>query len=62
MLAAMDSDRVDRVAMEIAQIVHVDSDRDHGAPLADRLEDRQAVTRLALSQVSKQARWAEPIR
>jgi hypothetical protein len=33
---AMDSDRADRVGHRIAEIVHVDPDRDPGAPFADR--------------------------
>jgi hypothetical protein len=49
----MDSDRADRVGYRIAEIVHVDPDRDPGSPFADRLEVRQAVTRLAPSRMSK---------
>ena len=49
----MDSDRADRVGHRIAEIVHVDPDTDPGAPLADRLEVLQAVTRLAPSRMSK---------
>ena len=52
-MMAMDSDRANRVGHRIAEIVHVDPDRDPGAPFADRLEDRQAVTRLARSRMSK---------
>jgi hypothetical protein len=52
-MLAMDSGRADRVGHGIAEIVHVDPDRDHGAPFADRLEDRQAVTRLGPSRMSK---------
>ena len=52
-MLAMDSDRANRVGHRIAEIVHVDPDRDPGAPFADRLEDRQAVTRLAPSRMSK---------
>jgi hypothetical protein len=52
-MLAMDSDRADRVGHRIAEIVHVDPARDPGAPIADRLEDRQAVTRLAPSRMSK---------
>jgi hypothetical protein len=50
---AMDSDRADRVGHRLAEIVHVDPDRDPGAPFADRLDDRQAVTPLAPSRMSK---------
>jgi hypothetical protein len=57
----MDFDRADRVGRRIAEIVHVDPDRDPGAPFADRLEVRQAVTRLAPSRMSKRSRLAEPI-
>ena len=46
---AMDSGRADRVDHRIAEIVYVDP----GAPFADRLEDRQAVTRLAPARMSK---------
>jgi hypothetical protein len=49
-MLAMDSDRADRVGHRIAD---VDPDRDPGAPFADRLEDRQAVTRLAPSRMLK---------
>jgi hypothetical protein len=52
-MLAMDSDRADRVGHRSAEIVHADPNRDPGAPFADRLEDRQAVTRLAPSRMSK---------
>jgi hypothetical protein len=48
----MDSDRADHVGHRIAEIVHVDPDRDPGTPFADRLEVRQALTRLAPSRMS----------
>ncbi len=49
----MDSDRAHRVGHRIAEIVHLDPDRDPGTPFADRLEVRQALTRLAPSRMSK---------
>jgi hypothetical protein len=61
-MLAMDSDRADRVGHRIAEIVHVDPDRDPGAPFADRLEDRQAVTWLGPWRMSKPSPLGEPIR
>ena len=52
-MLAMDSDRAQRVGHRIAEIVHVGPDRALVRPFADRLEDRQAVTRLAPSRMSK---------